>query len=101
MIPMKIMVLFTAFESIIGPEAIGRLRAQAGNAIGRIEKSGKLEAGGMFADRRGGYMLLNVSEGEELNELFGGDILDNFSIETHPVFTFEWLKNFFEKDKVQ
>ena len=95
---MRLMVLFTAFESIIGPEAVERLRAQVGEAMKRIGESGKLESGGIFADRRGGYMILNLKEAEEMNQLFRGDILDNFRIETHPFFSFERLKEFFEED---
>ena len=98
---MKIMVLFTAFEAIIGSEAVAHLRKQVGEAMKRIGESGKLESGGIFADRRGGYMILNISEAEEMNELFKGDILDNFRIESHPLFTFDRLKEFFAKDHVE
>ena len=96
---MKMMVLFTAFESIIGPDSVARLRAQVAEAMKRIGQSGKLESGGIFADRRGGYMILNINEAEEMNELFGGDLLDNFRIESHPLFSFDRLAKFFEEDK--
>lgn len=99
---MKIMVLFTAFDTIVGPEAVNRLRKDVAEACKRITASGKLESGGVFADRRGGYMILNnIESAEEINELFQGEFLDNFHIETHPFFTFERLMEFFAKHGVK
>ena len=94
---MRIMVLFTAFESVVGPEAVGKLRKQVGEALKRIKDSGKLESGGVFADLRGGYFILKVGEGEELMELLGGGLLDNFSMVTHPIYSFDYLGEYFAK----
>lgn len=97
MIRMKVMVLFSAYESIVGVREVAHLRKCVGECVRRVSASGKMESGGVFADRRGGYMILNVKEPDEFLDLFRGDLLDNMKIEIHPIYTFEALGAFFDK----
>ncbi|HEY3398879.1 MAG TPA: hypothetical protein VGM19_14585 [Armatimonadota bacterium] len=93
---MKIHVTFEAFPGILGAD-VTRLRSEVGQAMERIMQSGKMVDGGIFADLRGGYMIMEISSGGELQALLGGQILDNFKVCTHPIASFEELKALFAR----
>ena len=97
---MQIFVSFEAFDTIIGDAEESRLRIAAGAQFEKILASGKVEASGIFADRRGGFLLLNVDSGEELVDLLGRGLLENFHVESHPVVPFDKLQEYFEKNPV-
>ena len=95
---MRLFLKIEAFESLVGKEAVAEARGSFGAAIGRIMGSGKVEFSGIFADARGGIFVLNVDTAEDVVELLGGEILDVAKVETHPLTTTEWLKQYFENN---
>lgn len=97
---MEMFVTFRAFESINEPKAVQHLREQVGERMQRLQKSGNMVDARIFADGRGGYMLLDVDDGAHLQELLGGEILDHFRVESHPTVTFEGITRFFEEHPV-
>ena len=92
---MRIFVKFDALDSIHGPEDVV-VRKAIGEQLKKIIASGKMESGGSFGDVRGGYMILNVNSGAELQELIGLPYLINFQIESHPLITFEEVLGYIE-----
>ena len=97
---MRILITFEVFESVAGDDAVKRIREAARNQIQQIQNSGKLVEGGMFADRRGGFLLLDIDKTSDLYELLGGALLDNCRIESFPVLSFKELGEFFEAHPV-
>ena len=93
---MRFFVKLAAHESIHGAED-DVVRKAVGEQLQKIIASGKMESGGSFGDARGGYMILNVNSGAELQELIGLPYLINFQIESHPLITFEEVLGFFKK----
>jgi hypothetical protein len=91
---MRLYVGFTAFQTIIDPADIGRLRAKVGGKVQEWQQAGKLETGGIFAGNRRGFVVLNVASEDEAFELLG-DIADFTVVETHPLVSFETLGKFF------
>jgi hypothetical protein len=97
---MQIMATFVAFDTIIGDAAEKHLRETTGPQIAKIMESGKVAASGIYADCRGGFLLLDVDTAAELNDLFGRAFHENFHIETHPVMPMDRLKAYFEDNPV-
>lgn len=97
---MRILVTFEVFEKITGNDDVKRIREAAGKQIQQIQNSGKLVEGGMFGDRRGGFLLFEIDKASDLYELLGSAILDNCRIESHPVLSFKELGEFFESHPV-
>jgi uncharacterized protein DUF3303 len=60
-------------------------------------ESGKVVANGVFADTRGGFLVLDVDSSEEIFDLFA-PATDYIRIETHPLTTAEKLQEWFERD---
>lgn len=96
---MELFVRFRAFESITEPTAVQRLREQVSERIQRLQKSGKMVDARVFSDTRGGSMLLEATDGAEVQDLLGTEILDNFYVETHPTLSFEELGEFFQRER--
>lgn len=96
---MKFHVEFEVFESVITDDDVRKARERAGKAIGQIQSSGKLVDSGMFADARGGYLLLEINQPIELMELLA-PFVDFVNIKSHPVYSTDELKEFFEKHPV-
>jgi hypothetical protein len=97
---MRFFVKFEVFETVTGDAEVKRIREAAGSQIQKAQNSGKLVEGGMFGDKRGGFLLLDLDKSSDLYELLGGAILDNCQIESHPVLSFEELTEFFKKHPV-
>ena len=97
---MRFFVKFEVFETVTGDAEVKRIREAAGSQIQKAQNSGKLVEGGMFGDKRGGFLLLDLDKSSDLYELLGGAILDNCHIESHPVLSFEELAEFFKKHPV-
>ena len=55
---MQVFVKWEAFETITGDDEVQRLRAAVGKQVQHILKSGKSSAGGVFADGRAGFFVL-------------------------------------------
>lgn len=94
---MRILATFKVFDTITRYEDIQKLREGIGRQVGQIVESGKLVEGGITGDGRGGFLLLDVSSGAELQSLLGEGLLDTCHVETHPVVSFKELGEFFEK----
>jgi hypothetical protein len=97
---MRFLVKFEVFETVIGDANVKHVREAAGRQIQQAQNSGKLIEGGMFGDKRGGFLLLDIDNSSDLYELLGGAILDNCHIESHPILSFEELGEFFKKHPV-
>jgi hypothetical protein len=97
---MLMMVQFEAFDTIVGERAIDSLRKGAGKQIEVIAKSGKLKMGGIYATKRGGFLVLDVANGREIMDLLGAPIGDHFRIESIPLVSFEELAEFYKTHPV-
>ena len=91
---MRLYVGFTAFQTLIDPADVERLRAKVGEKVQEWQQAGKLEAGGIFAGNRRGFAVLNAASEDEAFELLG-DIADFAVVETYPLVAFETLGKFF------
>ena len=91
---MRLYVGFTVFQTIVDPADIGRIRVKFGEKLQAMQRAGKLESGGVFADNRQGFVVLNVASEDEVFMLFG-EIADFCVMETHPLVSFETLGKYF------
>ena len=91
---MRLYVGFTAFQTYIDGGDISRLRAKIGQKVQEWQSAGQLEAGGIFAGNRQGFVVLNVADEVEAFESLG-DIADFVVVDTHPLVSFETLGKFF------
>ncbi len=97
---MRFLIKFEVFETVTGDAEVKRLREAVGRQIQQVQNSGKLVEGGMFGDKRGGFLIVDLDKSVDFYELLGGAILDNCHIESHPVLSFEELGDFFKKHPV-
>jgi hypothetical protein len=92
---MRYMVIVRLREPIVGdlvPAAQQTVAAEMQKAL----SSGKVAETGVFADERGGFMILNADSAEELFEFTSG-LLDVSSLEVHPLISAERLGEFFQQ----
>ena len=94
---MKYFIRFDVFKTITNDAEVKQVREGVGKQIQHVQNSGKLVAGGIFANKRGGFMLLNIDKPFDIYELLGGAILDKCDVEGHVVLSFEELGEFFRK----
>jgi hypothetical protein len=94
---MRFFVKFEAFETIIGDEEVKRVREALARQIQKIQNSGKLIEGGMFGDKRGGFVIVDLDKSSDMLELLRGEVLDNCRVESHPVMSFQEIAEFFKK----
>ena len=97
---MLLHVQIELFDSIKDNEEIMEVRKVLGERFKIILTSGKVQAGGIYSDARGGFLLVKVDSAEELFDLLGPAIIDHAHIETHPVISFEYLGEFFKKESI-
>ena len=95
---MRLYCGFKAFETLISPNDVGRLRAKVGGKVQEWQQQGKLESGGIFAGNRQGFVVLNVDSEEEAFALLG-DIADFAVVGTQPLVSFETLGSFFAENQ--
>jgi hypothetical protein len=93
---MKFLVTFEVFDTIIGDD-VAPLRKAFAKQLDVIVKSGKLVTGGMIADKRGGFFVVEADSGAELMGLLGEGMLDHCHVESHAIYEFEELIEFFKK----
>lgn len=77
-------VTWTAVDAIHRMEDVTHLQRTAIAVMERVAASPRTRAHGFFADRRGGFALVEVSRAGELMELFTG-LLDVARLDVHPV----------------
>jgi len=93
---MRLYVGFTVYHTIVDPADISRMRTKFGEKLQAIQRAGQLETGGICADNRQGFLVLNVgSEDEAFIAL--GELADFLVMETHPLISFETLGKYFEE----
>jgi len=97
---MRFFVKFEVVETLTGDDEVKLAREVLGRQIQKAQNSGKLVEGGMFGDKRGGFLVVDIDKSSDLYELLGGAILDNCHVESHPVLSFEELGEFFKKHPV-
>ncbi len=93
---MRLFVEFEVFETFIGDEGITLVRERFGTQLQKIIASGKMVSSGFFAERREGYLILNVDSAEEVVELLG-IMIEYFQIKVHPVMPLEKVPELFSK----
>ncbi|MGD0056862.1 MAG: hypothetical protein ABSB83_03275 [Methanomassiliicoccales archaeon] len=92
---MRIFVEFEVFDSVPRDDDVKRVRRIVGKQFQEIQKSAKFIEGGMFADVRAGYFVLEVDKSTEIMDLLGDALIDNCHIKTHPLITLKDLGEFF------
>ncbi len=97
---MRFFIKFEMFETLTSESDVNRVRGGVGRQIQQVQNSGKLVEGGMFGDKRGGFLVLDIDKSSDLYELLGGIILDNCYVESHPVVSFKELMEFFKAHPV-
>ena len=93
---MQMLIECRAFETIVG-DMVAKLQHDVGATLQRVTTSGKMVAGGVFADGRGIFLLMNITEPSDLFDLLGVEIYDSCRIDIHPIISFEKLGEFFAK----
>ena len=94
---MRVLVTFEVFDTIVGDSEERRVREAAGTTLQEAVASDKVVESGVFGDARGGFLLVEVDTGAELQELLGPGILQNCHLETHPIVSVEELGAYFER----
>lgn len=82
--PVLMHVTWTAFDSIHRIEDVTHLQRTVIAVMERVAGSPRTRVHGMFADRRGGFALVEIRAPQELLELFAG-LVDVARLEAHPV----------------
>lgn len=95
---MKFFIKFKAQRTITDRPDIKVLKDEFEKAMDQIFASDKAVHIGMFADQRGGYMVLDVQSSEQLLNLLGPTFLDFFDLEVHPLVAFDAMREFFQKN---
>ena len=98
---MRFFVKVEAFESIIRNEDIKLARADFARQLHHIHESGKMAAGGIFADGRGGVFIISADSAQDLFHLLLPGIIDHFHIESRPLITVDDLLSAFAEHKIQ
>lgn len=97
---MRFLVTATAYETIVTPDAIQRLRETFLAKVREIRRSGKLIEGGHFVTDRAGFFLLDVARAEELFELLI-PLQDFCRVEARMVQSFDELEKRLEANPVK
>ena len=93
---MRFLVTFRAFDTIVGTDDISKPREVMHLQLKAVRDSGKLVAGGMFAEARGGFFVLDVGTPMELKELLG-PMHDYFHMDAHAVCSLEEMEKLFQR----
>jgi uncharacterized protein YciI len=94
---MQVFVKYEYEKSITDREKVMEVRQVGGRQLQQIMESGKVVASGVFADTRGGFLVLDVDSSEDLFDLIA-PVADYIRFETHPLTTVEKVQEFFERD---
>lgn len=82
--PMRFHVTFRVFEGVHRIDDVARMQRTVIAVMERCVASPRVLTHGMFADRRGGFVLVDFSDPTQLLELFAG-LQDVATLEVHPV----------------
>jgi len=64
--------------------------------LNSLVESGKVKQYGIYADERGGFLIVEADTPEELDEMLG-PFFDSMAIKAHPYVFLPTLKAFFDK----
>jgi hypothetical protein len=73
------------------------LRQVIGPRLQHVMESGKVQAGGLLADRRGAFFVLDFGAPEEFYDLFGPEVYGTCAVEAQPVIPFEKAGELFQR----
>ena len=94
---MKFLVVWKVFETITQEQA-KPLRGGFAQGLRSLLDSPKIKDIGGFDDERGLYMILDdVNADGEISEILGPELLDNGSVEVHPIVSVERLGELFRQ----
>lgn len=93
---MRFFIKWAVNESITSAEA-GWQRDSMEKQLRQVHDAGKVVMGGHFGDTRGGFMVLEVGEAFELLNMLAPGIIENCTVECHPIFGFDELFGLFER----
>ena len=93
---MRCLVTFEVFPHVFDRGGILDLRRQVGEAFQRLHATGKVESSGIRLGKRGGYMVVDVSDPAEFMDLTG-ELVDFMRFEFEPIVGMEDLGKYFEK----
>jgi hypothetical protein len=91
---MQFLVIGEVRDTVVGAEAVRRIRENVGKTIQKAKASGKMQAGGILGGKRMPFMLIEADSSEELLELLA-DVIDDIQFDVYPVLSFETLGKFF------
>jgi hypothetical protein len=94
---MRFLVIWKAFETIT-QEQNKPLREGYAQGLEQLFDSPKIKDVGDFDDERGLYMILDdVNADGEISEILGPELLDNGSVEVHPIVSVERMGELFRQ----
>lgn len=96
---MQFLLQFEVFPTITRPEDIQRVRDEVGAHLQTLQKSGKVKAGGVLVGKRGGVLIVEAKNNEELFDLIGSPFVDNGTLQVTPLVSFDKLGEYFAKLK--
>ena len=85
---MKLYVGFEIFDTVIRPDDVNRAIDTFTEAMNKL--SDTIESGGVFAGKRGGYMVLNLATEDEAFHALA-ELVDFGTFEIQPLASFETL----------
>jgi hypothetical protein len=85
---MRFLIVIKLFDTVTGADIV-RVQQEMSEQLQHMLGTGRVVASGTFADTRGGFFVVDVDEEEDFFDLLGTAILDNFTVETHPIVPFE------------
>ncbi len=92
---MQMHVTVEVKDNLVG-DIMPKVIEASGKVIPSILNSGKVVCSGLFADKRGGFFVVDIEDAEEINRLFGQG-LDIWNIESRPVVPFEKISERYEQ----
>jgi hypothetical protein len=95
-IPMKFLIEFEVFESIIGDESVGRVRQLAVPVFEKMLSDPRVISSGHLLSGRKGFWLIEAGSAEEIMQLTG-PLLDFMNVRIEPYVGFDVLLDFFRK----
>jgi uncharacterized protein YciI len=93
----QVFLKYEVQETITDREKVMEVRQVSARALQPVFESGKVVADGVFADARGGFVVLEANSAEEIFDMFA-PVIDYLRMETHPLMSVEKLQEFFERD---
>lgn len=91
---MRYLVEFIARENF-DPLSAVPVQKMVFTQLDKIMNSGKVKESGVYADERGGFLIMDIESSEELFGLIS-PIFDAVRIKAHPIVSMQQLQGFFK-----